>query len=301
MKTLKILSLAFSTALLFFGSLELAAQQSAPNDTVPAAPPKYWQTDGSFAINFSQVKLSNWAGGGQSSISVNSLVNLSAQYFKGRSIWENRLDIAYGLMRQGDDENANFRKTDDLLNFISKYNYQIKDGFFVTALTDFRTQMDVGYEYSTENGENRRIKISEFMAPGFLVSSLGVTYKKGKTYSITLSPFTSKFTFVLDDSLSQLGAFGVDPGSLVRSELGAALRSSYEKEVYTNINFRTNLSLFANYETFSRVDVNWEGILVMKVNNYITSTVSAQLVYDHDIIQKTQWRNAINVGLLFEL
>ena len=302
MKTLKYIPLAFFTALLSIVNLDLAAQQSAQNDTVPAPPPpKYWETGGSLALNFSQVKLSNWAGGGQSSVSINSLVNLSAQYSKGRSIWENKLDVAYGLMRQGDDENANFRKTDDLLNFLSKYNYQIKDGFFATALTDFRTQMDVGYEYSTENGENRRIKISEFMAPGFLVSSLGVTYKEGETFSLTLSPFTSKFTFVLDDSLSQAGAFGVDPGSLVRSELGAALRSSYEKEVYTNINFRTNLSLFANYQTFSRVDVNWEGILVMKVNNYITSTVSAQLIYDHDIIQKTQWRNSINVGFLYEL
>ncbi len=303
MKNFKHLTQIICTAILLFYSYISAAQQSVNSDTLPAgtAPTNYWQTKSSFGLNFSQVKLANWAGGGQSSVSVNSLINLSADYARGKSIWENKLDMAYGLMRQGDDNNAGFRKTDDLLNFISKYNYNIVDGFFITALTDFRTQMDVGYNYSKGTGEAGRVKISEFMAPGFLVSSLGATYKKGKMFSLTLSPFTSKFTFVLDDSLSNAGSFGVERGSKVRSELGSALRSSFEKELYTNINFRTNLNLFANYRTFSQIDVNWEGILLLKVNNYISSTVSAQLIYDHDIIQKTQWRNSINVGFLLEI
>lgn len=203
--------------------------------------------------------------------------------------------MAYGLIRQG-ERNRRFNKTDDLLNFLSKYNYQINEGFFFTALADFRTQMDDGYEY-TETG---RTRISDFMAPGFLVASLGVTYLKKELYSLTLSPIASKFTFVMDESLSAAGAFGVVPGKNIRREIGAALNAGYENEVWTNVNFRTNLNLFANYKTFSRVDVNWEGVLLLKVNEYLNSTIAAQLVYDHDIIQKTQWRNAINVGFYWK-
>lgn len=272
----------------------LYGQQSA-GDTV-LTKKDGWETGASIGLNFSQVKLSNWAGGGQSSVAFGSLLALEADYARGNVYWENRLNLAYGLIRQG-EINPQFNKTDDLLNFLSKYNYQINNGYFITALADFRTQMDEGYEFS-ETGQTR---ISDFMAPGFLVASLGATYLKKDLYSITLSPIASKLTFVLDERLSAAGAFGVNPGEEVRSEIGAAFNANYENEVLTNVNFRTNLNLFANYQTFSRVDVNWEGILLLKVNEYLNSTIAAQLVYDHDVIRRTQWRNAITVGFLLEI
>lgn len=275
-------------------AINVHAQQNAQDTVVSEA--VYWRTGASFGLNFSQVQLTNWAGGGQSSFAIGSLVVLEADYTKGKVFWTNYLNLAYGRIRQG-NRDQRFNKTDDLLNFLSKYNYHINDGFFVTALADFRTQMDVGYE-DTETGRNR---ISDFMAPGFLVASLGVTHLKKDLYSITLSPIASKFTFVMDERLAAAGAFGVDPGQRIRSEFGAALNAGYENEILTNVNFRTNLNLFANYTTLSRVDVNWEGTLLLKVNDYLNTTIATQLIYDHDVIQKTQWRNAINVGFLLEI
>lgn len=274
-------------------TLNLHAQQTAP-DTVTSVVGT-WERSASFGLNFSQVQLSNWAGGGQSSVAIGSLVILEADYTKGKVFWTNYLNLAYGRMRQGD--NQRFNKTDDLLNFLSKYNYQINDSYFLTALADFRTQMDVGYEDS----ETGRTRISDFMAPGFLVASLGATYMKKDLYSITLSPIASKFTFVMDDRLSAAGAFGVEPGQQVRTEIGAALNAGYENDIFTNVNFRTNLNLFANYATLSRIDINWEGTLLLKVNDYLNTTIATQLIYDHDVIQKTQWRNAVNVGFLLEI
>lgn len=278
----------------------LLAQQNAADTVTTIDTIKYWSTNSSVGLNFSQVQLSNWAGGGQSSISIGSIVNLTADYARGNSVWENKFDIAYGLIRQGDKESATFRKTDDLLNIVTRYSYHLDEGFFISAILDYRTQMDIGYEFSEQNGETIRRKKSDFMAPGFLVSSLGATYKRPKVFSVTLSPFTGKFTFVLNDSLSNAGAFGVEPGQRIRSEAGLGLNANYEQKIYTNINFRTNLSLFAGYLPLSHVDVNWEGTLLLKVNQFIKTTVQAQLVYDHDIIQKVQWRNVINVGLLVE-
>ncbi len=260
----------------------------------------YWVTSGSTGLNFSQVSLSNWAGGGESSISVGSLINLEAKYKKGPSLWDSKLNLAFGLIRQGEGDEALFRKTDDALQLQSQYNYNITENFYITTLGDFRTQMARGYNYIRENGETRRELISDFMAPGFLLTSLGATYKKQDLFTLTLSPVTGKFTFVQNDSLSRAGAFGVEPGESTRSEFGASLTSSYEKEVFKNIRFTTNLSLFGNYDTLSHIDVNWEGTLVMKVNRFINSTVSTQLIYDHDVLQKTQFRNIINVGFLYQ-
>ena len=51
-----------------------------------------------------------------------------------------------------------------------------------------------------------------------------------------------------------------------------------------NINYQTNIDLFSNYsEEPSHVDVNWDNLLSMKVNKYITTTISTSLIYDHDI------------------
>jgi hypothetical protein len=282
------------------GALSAGAQttkaEAAEGDTL-----RGWTTGGSTGINFSQVKLSNWAGGGESSISIGTLLKGEANYRMGRSLWENRANLAYGLIRQGDRDLSRFRKTDDILELRSQYNHQLNgENLFVTALADFRTQMGPGFEYTDVAGESMRSKISEFMAPAFLLTSLGATYKIPDRFTLTLAPVTGKFTFVNDAALSAEGAFGVDPGKRFRSEFGASLLSRYKKELFTNASLDSNLLLFANYETLSRIDVNWETTLMLKVNRFINTTIAAQLIYDHDIIQKTQFRNVINVGFLFQ-
>jgi hypothetical protein len=51
-----------------------------------------------------------------------------------------------------------------------------------------------------------------------------------------------------------------------------------------NITFQTNLDLFSNYlHNPENIDVNWETLLSMKVNTFISATVSTHLIYDDDI------------------
>jgi hypothetical protein len=42
--------------------------------------------------------------------------------------------------------------------------------------------------------------------------------------------------------------------------------------------------LFTNYlKEFGDFDLNWETLIAMKVNSYISATLSTQLLYDEDI------------------
>ncbi len=84
---------------IIFSVLQLKAQ----NDTIPADT-SYWTKEAVINLNFSQVSLTNWAGGGQSSISITGLTNFKADYEKGKNLWANRLDMAYGILRQGDED-----------------------------------------------------------------------------------------------------------------------------------------------------------------------------------------------------
>lgn len=239
----------------------------------------YWSVGGLNTITFSQVSLTNWAAGGQNSLSINGFSGTFWDFAKGRNTWESSLDMGYGVIRQGEDD---LRKSDDKINFVTKYGHQVKKGdarWFFSALLDFKTQF-------TSGGAKERPDsvISRFMAPGYLVVGLGMDYKPSKKLSFNYVPFTGKFTFVTDEKLSTLGAYGVDPGKKFRAEVGSYLRIKFKDEIFQNVNLDSRLELFANYlVNFGNIDVNWQNALVMKINKVLTANLFLHMIYDDDI------------------
>ena len=63
-----------------------------------------------------------------------------------------------------------------------------------------------------------------------------------------------------------------------------------------NITYQTNLALFSNYaENPQNIDVNWDNILNMKVNKYISASINTSLIYDDDInISSTTNRGSVS-------
>ena len=273
-----------------------------PVDTI-----SYWKTGGNFNFNLQQVSLTNWAAGGESSIAIGTQFDSFANYEKDGTVFQNRFKIAYGLIRNGDARNR-FVKTDDQIILSSKYSQKFTENVLLTTSINFQTQMDEGYRNKKIAGTDQvqRTLISNFMAPGYLQASLGISYRDDEAWTATLAPFTGRFTFVLNDSLSNAGAYGVTPGDMIRPEAGISLRGSYKKEVWENVSFLGNFSLFANYETFPNTVVNLEAVLKLKVNDYLSSNISSQLIYDDDITltrndgtrgRDIQIKNVINVGI----
>lgn len=285
--------------LLFLSSAAFAQNDSIKTDTT------YWDKGSVLNLNFSQVDLTNWNGGGQSSISIGGLTNFNLKYAKGKDAWDNRLDMAYGLLRQGDGDSP-FIKTDDNIILASRYSRQLKKRIFISAILDFRTQFDEGLD------EENQV-ISRFMAPGFLLANIGLTYRYKEIFSATLSPISSKTTIVNDDSLSIAGAYGVESGDTYRFQGGINFSSSFQKEIWENVNLSTNLNLFADYEKLGNVDINWETALNFKINKWLSASYSTQLIYDDDIKSKeiiineatgesrdvagVQFKSVMNIGL----
>lgn len=251
-----------------------------------------WKTGGLISLTGSQVSLTNWNAGGQNSISINGLVSVFANYTKGKSQWENSLDLGYGIIRQGRRNNVDWLKTDDKIDLFSKFGRQASKKWFYSALLNFNTQSTAGFNYPNDS-----IAISRFMAPGYLLVAAGMDYKPNKMFSAFIAPFTMKSTFVLDDTLSAAGAFGVDPGSKARFEMGGYIRAQFQHEILKNVNFTSKLSLFSNYlNNPERIDVNWENLLQFKVNKYISATLSTHLIYDDDIDIAVFDDNGVEVG-----
>ncbi|MCX6329037.1 MAG: DUF3078 domain-containing protein [Bacteroidia bacterium] len=254
-----------------------------------------WKKGGVIATNLAQTSLTNWAAGGQNSLAVNGIFSLFANMKKGKSVWDNSLDLGYGILKQG--KNTDFRKTDDKIDFLSKYGRLAFKNVYYAAMLNFKTQMTPGYNYLNDT---TKVKISNLFAPAYLLLALGLDYKPNANLSVFLAPLTAKFTFVTDDTLSAHGAFGVTPGEKTKSEMGGYLRAIYTKndfqgEFMKNISFTTKIDLFSNYaDNPQNIDVSWETLIAMKVNKYITVSLNTHLLYDDNVkIQLDTDKNGI--------
>jgi hypothetical protein len=282
-----------------FICLNLSAQET--QDT------SYWKKGGMASLSFSQTSLSNWSGGGDNAISTNVQLNLFANYTKAKNAWDNTLKLEYGLLKQGD---AGTRKSIDKIDFVTKYGHQASKKWYYTALLDFKTQFAKGYNYAKNEGESD-VKVSNFMAPAYLLLSLGMDYKPNETFSAYLSPVTGKTTIVNDDELSDAGAFGVDTGDKMRYELGALSKLTLKKSIAKNVDLKSTLDLFTAYsDTFGNIDVNWDLMINMKVNEFLTASINTTLVYDDDVEYvnkegvnkgvKVQFKEILGIGLSYK-
>lgn len=251
--------------------LPLVAVAQAPADSV-----NVWKTGGMISLNFTQVSLSNWVAGGKSSASGTVLTNLYANYQKGKISWENSLDMGYGILKEGSEQ---YIKSDDKIDFNSKLGWKANGKIYYSALFGFRSQFANGYNYP-----DRDNPISRFLAPGYFTLALGVDYKPSDHFSLFVSPLTGKMTLVTDESLSDQGAFGVDPGKKSRSEMGAFLKSQFKTELVKNVSLDTKIDLFSNYlDKPGNIDIHWDVMINMKINDYLSANVVTNLIYDDDV------------------
>jgi hypothetical protein len=286
---------------------------------------KSWTHGGFVGLNVSQSHFSNWTSGGQDNVNGLSTFKYSANYLKGKSKWDNNIDLALGYSYFDFDMKP--LKTDDRINFSSLYGYDVvKDELFITANLNFQSQFADGFDYKTDSTN----KISKFLAPAYLTVGLGAQYTPASWFSLNLAPASGRLTIVNDQTLADKGAFGVkgaliDPvtgeilehGSKFRMELGAQLIANVNYEIFKNVIFTSKLVVFYDYmqtrefnalnkEYGCRLDFDWDNAIVMKVNDWLNCNVTARLIYDEDIKpiegdSFLQFKEVLSVGISYRI
>lgn len=276
---------------LFLSVIVLLSFSQTPDTTKPA--PKYWTKGGLTALNFTQSSFTNWAAGGENALSATALTSAFANYKKGNWTWDNNIDLAYGMLKSG---TAKFRKNEDKIDFTSKLGrYAFYNHWYYTALVNFKSQFDNGYNLPDDS-----TVVSHFLAPGYVIGSIGLDYKStDNSLNIFISPVTSRTTIVNDQRLANAGAYGVTAakydtlngvyqivefGDKVRYEFGGYVKITFKKDIFKNVNYATKLELFSNYlDRPENIDVLWENILSLKVNKFLSASITTNMIYDHDI------------------
>lgn len=270
-----------------------------PYNLIKKGPVK-WFFYGQNNLLFNQASFENWISGGENNIGFNAKVNYNIIYRNGKHYLENIILMGYGLVST---EGQSVRKTDDFLNLMSNYGYEIGKDYYLSAGMQFRSQFSPGYDYKANPSPMYANRISKFMAPAYLNLGIGVSYNPKENFQVIFRPINGKFTFVLDSSLQKKGNFGLErDGQSIRGELGAWMNVLYRLKIFKNINFDNQLSLFSNYiDHPERVDIAYNGSLNIRFNDYISTIVSIDLIYDHDQIARLQRKQTLGVGLSYNL
>ena len=256
--------------------LRTEADKSVKKDPADTST-RTWKKGGIYALNISQGSLNNWAAGGDNfSLSVNSLLSLYAFHKKDKKSWDNTFDFNFGYVNT---TSLGSRKNDDRFDLLSKYGYALNPKLNIAGLFNLRSQFFKGYTYDNDI----RTISSNFMAPGYVLLSLGFDYKATKNLSIFLSPATARWVIVRDTALSNKGLYGVEPGKKSALEFGAFATIGYLKEFNKFITYKGRLDLFSNYRhNPQNVDLFMSNILNAKLGKVFAVSWGVDLIYDDD-------------------
>ena len=301
-------------ALALMMGVSVMAQEETPEKT------SNWTKKGNVGLNFSQATFTNWAAGGQNALNWLGTFNYAINYAKDNFKWDNTLNTALGYSY------FNFKqkpvKTDDKIEFTSLAGLKATEHLNYSLEFAFRSQFANGYDYASDSTHY----ISKFLAPAYITLGLGAEWVPNEHFSVNFAPLTGRITIVNDQRLAEIGAYGVEPGYFdpsdstlwipgkkVRYEFGARLTAKMKYTLMQNVDFESKLELFSNYLDHPQyIDVDWQNLLVMKVNSWLNCSLGTHLIYDYDIPffdeagariegSKVQFKEVLSVGILFNL
>lgn len=304
------------TLLSYFNGFSQVKDTLQKKDSIP---PRYWKLKAIYGLNGTQSSFVNWNAGGRNNISILGTISASANYTKNNVKWSNDLSIALGgLQYLEKNMPESLQKTDDRIDITSNFGMKIKKHVFVSFIGGFKTQMLDGFSFPNDS-----IRISTFMAPGYVNTALGIDYIKSDNFSVFTSPFAAKMTFVNDQILADAGSFGVEKavvdglgnvitaGKRFRGEFGAYVKLKFNKTVAKNIDLKSKIELFSNYmQNPQNIDVNAEALFTFKVNSWFSASLQWSLIYDDDIAirdsygnigPRTQFKSVLGLGVSYKM
>ncbi|MBR4460563.1 MAG: DUF3078 domain-containing protein [Paludibacteraceae bacterium] len=236
---------------------------------------KAWKFDGVLGLNAAATGLVNWTAGGKNNVNGLAYAKLHLLYHKDAIAWETNFDTDFGMTWIDQDEDA-FQKSSDNIKLATKFGWEFKQNWYLTALASFQSQYANGREYVA--GYNP--VISKWLAPSYTDISLGVDWKtsvSGCDFSVYLSPvagriatayvgdaWNEKYSKEFDDNMGTQGynlrevlqekygtykydKLGEKIYNNIRAELGLSLKGAIAYK-YENLTLGTTLQLFTPYQ-----------------------------------------------------
>ena len=316
---MKKILIAISAALLSMGAYAQDAQQAAADaakamEAAPEAPakvekPNLWANSLKTNVTLGQTSLTNWAAGGDNTVSLAAYIDGNANWKKDDMFWNNRLQLDYGFLWAS--SKPILQKNMDRIYLESKWGYKAPSTryLYFSANYDFKSQFTDTWDYATPTtkadgsafGENEKpvredwlaaktLK-SGFLSPAYTNLALGIDFVPAKWFSMNFAPLTGGFVIVTNPELRKTYSMKENADGTFKAakfEFGAQLKMDAKVNVNDNFAYSTQVVLFANYLDINHCPrINWDNRIDWKLAKYFSLTLATNLIYDDTILITT--------------
>ena len=268
-------------------------------DSVWISPDAYYLSKGKITTLLNQSHYSNWIAGGINNLSLTLLLDYDYILKKGDLEWINRLDGAYGLVKNQDED---IKKNEDRLELYSLLALKNKGRWSYSALFNLKSQWSNGYEYAPlPNGVIDRTLTTKFLSPAYSQVGLGMFYKRDDNFWFNYALLSARYIMVntvfTESLLDGENYFGVEKGKSGRFEAGGIISAYYKKEIMKNMHMENKLNLFQNYlEDPLNIDVDYTLSLEFTINQFFSTNILVQILYDDNAIPEIQLKEVFGVS-----
>lgn len=264
-----------------------------------------WKHDMQTGINLNQASYSdNWKGGGVSSYALGWFFNHLAKYKTTQLDLNSDLQLQLGYLQiKGEVQ----RKNSDRIFYDFKLGYRLAEKWSAFGSVNFLSQFKPGYDFKTKSivDANKDSLISNFLAPAYLTSSVGIEYKPLSYLWMRFGAGTLRQTLVLDKEISNAGLYGLkNPGDKIRNQLVFQYIINFDKDITPTVNFKWRYMVNFDYlnpgqpNTFVHI-INAN--LILKATKYINTQVTINLIRDYDMDKDIQLAQTLSLGIMYSL
>lgn len=272
----------------FMLSLNVFAQEEKKEE------PKYgWQNEVAAGLNLTQTSFDNWSQGGENSLAWQFNFNAKFNNDQEKYNWSNTGKLLFGRTKVGSQDS---RKSIDEIKLESVYTYKLTPYVNPYVSASAQTQLMKGYKYT----DTTNFVVSNSFDPAYFIQSAGIGFTPNEDFTTRIGAAVKETVtrdypvpYADDPDTPEIEKTKVEPGMESVTNLNVTLAK--------NILFTTNLQLFSNMKAFNEIDVNWDNLLVAKVNDYINVNFNVKLFYDRDISTKRQLMQSLALGLTYTL
>lgn len=249
-------------------------------------------------FQFEQASFENWAGGGDNYLNAIMWVDFKHRWRVNKFQFETTVNTKYGLNYVKKEK----FKNNDEFKINLKTSWNIHKNWSYSANGNLRSQFATGYKNRAE--QKKKNRQSDFMSPGYLDLSAGITYRNGP-FTILGSPIAGNARFVLDKEMSDKGWHGVEKGKRVKWQAGPSIKVNFDKWFFKNVvRVRSEIYSFSNMHM--NPNFRWETTINIKATKFLETTLYGQMFYDElankaEKPKSMQYKTSISFGLSYTI
>jgi hypothetical protein len=251
----------------------------------------------------------NWKGGGISSFAYGFFLNFNSKYQNKNWDFNSDFQMQLGFQNNKSETGPETvkRKNADRLFYDLKAGYILNSKWNVFGSVNFLTQFTNGFDYKLKSKMDPNLDslISNFMAPAYITTSVGLEYKPLSYIWMRLGVGTLRQTIVLDPVISNAKLYGLEnAGDKLRNQFVIQYIFNFDKELTKNVVFKTRYMV--NYDYFKSGEPNafvhiLNANLTLKATKFLSTNFQLNMIKDYDQSEDLQWSQILSLGVVYTL